>query len=57
MANKTISSSSSKLNELQVNTSTYGRPIYLVYGRNRITPNMLDYQNFRSHTQKSSSSK
>jgi hypothetical protein len=46
MANKTISTSESKINELQIQTSTYGRPIYLLYGRNRLTTNILDYVDF-----------
>jgi hypothetical protein len=57
MSNKCISTSEAKINELQVQTSTYGRPVPLLYGRNRLTANIIDYVDFTAIKHKSSSGK
>lgn len=53
----TISTSDVKLGGLRIQQTGYGKAIPIVYGSNRITPNLIDYTNFRSiaHTTTQSS--
>lgn len=41
-----VSTSSPVISSLRLQTSTKGKPIPLLFGKNRITANMLDYQDF-----------
>lgn len=47
------------INALQVQTSVYGTPIMLIYGRNRTAGQMIDYVGFRSvsHSEKQAGGK
>lgn len=48
-----------KLNGIQLQSSTYGLPLALLYGTNRVTANLIWYGNFKAipHTQKQSGGK
>lgn len=54
---KNVSTSSPIISSLRLQTSSKGRAIPLVFGKNRIAPNMLDYQDFTAipHTETQSS--
>ncbi|OUY06994.1 phage tail protein [Acinetobacter populi] len=44
----TISTSDTRINSMRVQTSAYGLPQYLVYGKNRIAANMFWYGDFKA---------
>jgi len=43
----------SKYTQIQIQTSAQGVPITIVWGKNRIAPNLIWYNNFQSHKQSS----
>lgn len=45
----TISTSDTRINSMRVQTSAYGVPQYLVYGKNRISANMFWYADFKAN--------
>jgi len=55
----TVKTSAPVIGSLQLQTSAYGRAVTVVYGRNRITPNIIDIRDFKAikHTESQSSGK
>lgn len=46
---KTISNETPKVNNLQVTTSAYGLVVPIIFGRTRVSGNVLDYMDFTAH--------
>jgi hypothetical protein len=49
-----VSSSAPVISSLQLQTSSYGRPIPWVFGQQRVAPNLIQYEDFKSIPHKSS---
>lgn len=51
-----VSNNAPVISSLRVQTSCYGKPLPLVYGRTRVAPNLIWYNDFQSHPHSSSAS-